>query len=47
MGRRSRTQVDVLYLDGIADPNTVERVRRRLDGMDIDGVRRPGILRST
>ena len=42
VGRRSRTQVDVLYLDGIADPNTVERVRRRLDGMDIDGVEAAG-----
>lgn len=42
VGRRSRTQVDVLYLDGIADPDTVERVRRRLDGMDIDGVEAAG-----
>ena len=42
VGRRSRTQVDVLYLDGIADPDTVERVRRRLDDMDIDGVEAAG-----
>ena len=42
VGRRSRTQVDVLYLDGIADPDTVERVRRRLNGMDIDGVEAAG-----
>ena len=27
VGRRSRTQVDVLYLEGIADPETVERLR--------------------
>ena len=42
VGRRSRTQVDVLYLDGIADPETVERVERRLDGLDIDGVEAAG-----
>ena len=42
VGRRSRTLVDVLYLDGIADPDTVERVRRRLDDMDIDGVEAAG-----
>ena len=42
VGRRSRTQVDVLYLEGIADPETVERVERRLDGMDIDGVEAAG-----
>ena len=44
MGRRSRTQVDVLYLEGIADPETVERLRRRLDNIDIDGVEAAGNL---
>ena len=44
VGRRSRTQVDVLYLEGIADPETVERLRRRLDKIDIDGVEAAGNL---
>ena len=44
VGRRSRTLVDVLYLDGIADPETVERVRRRLEDIDIDGVEAAGNL---
>lgn len=44
VGRRSRTQVDVLYLEGIADPETVERLRRRLDNIDIDGVEAAGNL---
>ena len=42
VGRRSRTQVDILYLEGIADPHTVERVARRLQDMDIDGVEAAG-----
>ena len=44
VGRRSRTMVDVLYLEGIADPETVDRVRRRLDDIDIDGVEAAGNL---
>ena len=44
VGRQSRTQVDVLYLDGIADPETVERVEKRLDELDIDGVEATGNL---
>ena len=44
VGRQSRTPVDLLYLDGIADPNTVSEVRRRLGEMDIDGVLDAGHL---
>ena len=44
VGRQSRTQVDVLYLDGIADPETVERIEKRLDELDIDGVEATGNL---
>ena len=36
--------MDVLYLEGIADPETVERLRRRLDNIDIDGVEAAGNL---
>lgn len=44
VGRQSLTAVDVLWMEGIADPNTVERVRNRIDGMDIDGIRTAGDL---
>ena len=37
VGRQTLTPVDVLWLDGIADPGTVERVERRLADIDIDG----------
>ncbi len=38
LGRQSLTPVDLLYINGIADPETVEQVSRRLDEVDIDGV---------
>ncbi len=42
VGRQSLTPVDVVYLEGIADPETVERVERRLEEIDIDGVEAAG-----
>ena len=42
VGRQSLTPVDVLWLDGIADPDTVARIRARLDDIDIDGVEAAG-----
>ena len=44
VGRQSLTAVDVLWMEGIADPNVVERVRARIDGLDIDGIRTTGDL---
>lgn len=44
VGRQSRTEVDVIYLDGIADPELVEGIGRRLDSIDIDGVEAAGNL---
>lgn len=44
VGRQSLTQVDVLWLDGIADPGVVKQVEEKLDGMDIDGVEAAGNL---
>ena len=42
VGRQTLTQVDVLWLDGVADPAVVERVRRRVADMDVDGIRTAG-----
>lgn len=44
VGRQSLTAVDVLWLEGVADPETVERVKCRIDTMDIDGIRTTGDL---
>ena len=44
VGRQSLTPVDVVYLDGIADPATVARVEEKLKDLDIDGVEATGYL---
>ena len=44
VGRQTLTPVDVLWMEGIADPDTVARVEARIDAMDIDGVRTTGDL---
>ena len=44
VGRRSRTKVSIMFLDGIAAPETVEELVRRLDRVDIDAVLATGII---
>jgi len=44
VGRQSLTAVDIVYLDGIGDPEMVRRVRKRLREMDVDGVESAGDL---
>ena len=44
VGRQSLTPVDVVWLENIADPDTVRRAGERLDEMDIDGVESAGDL---
>ena len=44
VGRQTLTPVDVVYLEGIADPDTVERLEERLSAMDVDGVESAGDL---
>ena len=44
VGRQSLTPVDILWLEGIADPDTVARLRERLERIDIDGVEAAGNL---
>lgn len=38
VGRQSVTPVDVLWLEGIADPALAEELQRRLEGIDIDAL---------
>ena len=42
VGRQSLTPVDILYLDGIADPDVVARLEAKLAAIDIDGVEAAG-----
>ena len=44
VGRQSLTPVDVVWLEGIADPGMVGRVRQKLEDIDIDGVEAAGNL---
>ncbi len=44
VGRQSLTPVDVVWLEGIADPQIVRRVEERLDSIDIDGIEAAGNL---
>lgn len=44
VGRQTRTPVDLLYLDGIAKPQRVAEVRRRLADIDVDGALDAGHL---
>ena len=44
VGRQTLTPVDVVWLDGIADPDTVAKVEQRLDQIDIDGIQATGNL---
>jgi len=41
VGRRSLTNVTVIYIEGITNPKLVERMKRRLDEIDIDGLLSP------
>jgi len=38
LGRRSKTDIAVAYIEGIANPEVVDEVQRRLKKIDIDGI---------
>ncbi len=44
VGRQSLTPVDILWLEGIADPNTVAELEKRLRDIDIDALLATGNL---
>ena len=44
VGRRSLTNVSVVWLKGITNPELVERMRQRLDEIDIDGFLAPAAV---
>lgn len=44
VGRRTHTQVNILYIEGIADPELVREVERRLDQIDTDMILATGYV---
>lgn len=44
VGRKSETRLSILFVDGIAAPETVAELARRLDNLDIDAVLALGVL---
>ncbi len=44
VGRQTLTPVDILWMDGIADPKTVEAVEKRVEDIDIDALLATGNL---
>ena len=44
VGRKSRTRVAVMFMDGVAAPETVGELAKRLDQLDIDALLALGIL---
>ena len=44
IGRKSATRVALLYLEGLADTETVRELARRLDAIDVDALLATGIL---
>ena len=44
VGRRSLTNVTIIYIEGITNPEMVERMKRRLHSIDIDGFLTPSAV---
>ncbi|MGJ9382431.1 spore germination protein [Salipaludibacillus sp. CF4.18] len=38
VGKRSKTDICITYIEGIVDPKLVEVIKKELDGIDIDGL---------
>lgn len=38
IGRKSETRCAIMYIDGVADPESIAELQRRLDAIDIDGL---------
>ena len=44
VGRRSGTDVAILWIDGVANPDTLAELERRIDAIDVDGLTAAGGL---
>lgn len=43
-GRRTRTEICLMYLDDVADPRVVDEVRRRIGSLDVDSILESGYI---
>lgn len=44
VGRRSLTNISIIWLEGITDPSLVERMKERIGGIDVDGLISPAAV---
>ncbi|SFS46980.1 spore germination protein [Paenibacillus sp. BC26] len=44
LGRHTRTEVLISFIDGIAEPSLIEEVRERIESIDIDGILESGYI---
>lgn len=44
LGRRSQTEVSMLYIEDVCSLDTVQEVKERLDAIDIDGILETGVI---
>ena len=44
VGRKTRTRVSIMFVEGVASKETVEELARRLDALDVDGLLATGTL---
>lgn len=44
IGKRTHTQINILYIEGIADPDLVQEVERRLNKVDTDAILASGYV---
>ena len=44
VGRRTLTNVSILWLDGITDPVLVEKMKERIQSIDVDGLQTPSAV---
>ncbi len=44
IGRKTRTNVCLMYLDGVANPAVLDTVKFRLSGLDVDAILESGYI---
>ncbi len=44
VGRKTRTKVELLYLDGVADPSVLKKVKQRIKKIEVDSILESGYI---
>ena len=45
VGRRTKTKVNIVYLNDVVDKNNINKIRKKLEAIDIDGILDSGYIR--